>query len=241
MIEGAFSHLFGLGRRDRLPTSQEIADALHRALVSGTLLSPERVTLAPDTYTLWVHPDHVARLNELHLPQLLVEQIVQLAAYYGFRLERMPLLEIQPQETLLPSQVHVSATFRSELEQSTTIMPPVDQRVPASVPSAPAAHLLVDDRPFSLDLPLITVGRSRDNTLVLDDPHVSRSHAQLRRRGSGYTLFDVSSQAGVWVNGVSVRQHRLQSGDVIRIGKTTLVYVADEPGDAHGMTQTLEP
>jgi pSer/pThr/pTyr-binding forkhead associated (FHA) protein len=50
---------------------------------------------------------------------------------------------------------------------------------------------------------------------------------QLRLRFGSYTLFDMNSHAGVLVNDVPVREHRLQPGDVIRLGKTQLVYLED--------------
>ena len=80
-----------------------------------------------------------------------------------------------------------------------------------------------------LNSPIINIGRSRDNHIVLNDPYISRHHVQLRLRFGVYTLFDTQSQGGVLVNDVVVREHRLQPGDVIRIGKTQLVYFEDAP------------
>ena len=45
------------------------------------------------------------------------------------------------------------------------------------------------------------VGRSRDCDLVLDDPNVSRHHAELRQEGDGWAVADLGSTNGIKVNG----------------------------------------
>jgi pSer/pThr/pTyr-binding forkhead associated (FHA) protein len=57
---------------------------------------------------------------------------------------------------------------------------------------------------------------------VLDDPNVSRRHAQVRREGDAIFVVDLGSTNGTRVNGVPVREHRLVSGDVISVGTTAL-------------------
>ncbi|MBZ0288066.1 MAG: FHA domain-containing protein, partial [Anaerolineae bacterium] len=72
------------------------------------------------------------------------------------------------------------------------------------------------------------IGRSHENDVILDDQHVSRFHAQVRLRFGHYVIFDADSASGTFVNDVRVREHRLQTGDVIRIGGTSLVYMQDD-------------
>jgi pSer/pThr/pTyr-binding forkhead associated (FHA) protein len=64
---------------------------------------------------------------------------------------------------------------------------------------------------------------------VLDESTVSRTHAQIRLRFGHYVIFDTDSQTGTFVNNVRIREHRLRAGDVIRVGKTSLVYMEDDP------------
>lgn len=64
-----------------------------------------------------------------------------------------------------------------------------------------------------------TIGRTRDNQLLLDGQLVSRSHAVIERSVDGqYVLFDVDSTNGTWVNGRRVGRHGLNPGDQIHIG-----------------------
>ncbi len=85
------------------------------------------------------------------------------------------------------------------------------------------------DTTVEMTEPLVNLGRSRDNHVVLDDPYISRHHAQIRLRFGRYTLFDTQSQTGTYVNDSRVREHNLQTGDVIRMGKITMVYLEDDP------------
>jgi hypothetical protein len=62
------------------------------------------------------------------------------------------------------------------------------------------------------------IGRSRDADLMLDDPNVSRRHAELRRDEGGWTVADLASTNGVKVNGRRVAEQRLNPGDEITVG-----------------------
>lgn len=70
----------------------------------------------------------------------------------------------------------------------------------------------------------ITIGRSPENTLVLADPKVSRTHAEVRMVGPGrYRLSDLGSGNGTWLNGRRLAAPReLQNRDAIEIGTTSL-------------------
>jgi pSer/pThr/pTyr-binding forkhead associated (FHA) protein len=73
----------------------------------------------------------------------------------------------------------------------------------------------------------LTIGRSADNQLVLQDPQVSSHHAEIRPDAQGYVLTDLGSTNGSFVNEQRLppRTPRLLiSGDVIRIGTTSLSY-----------------
>ena len=80
---------------------------------------------------------------------------------------------------------------------------------------------------------VVTIGRDRGNDLSLpDDTKISRTHAQLQLGGGQWTLFDLGSSNGTKVNRRSVDKHPLRSGDLILLGATTLVYVADDDPNA---------
>lgn len=70
----------------------------------------------------------------------------------------------------------------------------------------------------------VLIGRSLDNTIVLNDQDVSRCHARIVHRDSGDVIVDTDSANGTWVNGERVRERPLRKGDTILLGSTVIVY-----------------
>ncbi|MFC4945474.1 FHA domain-containing protein [Pseudonocardia sp. GCM10023141] len=94
-----------------------------------------------------------------------------------------------------------------------------------------------------LDADRITVGRSAGNDIVLsDDSQVSRVHAILERFAGIWSVRDVSSRNGTFVNGSRVAgEARLGPGDELRIGRTRIVLRADRTADDPGLTEVPAP
>ena len=82
---------------------------------------------------------------------------------------------------------------------------------------------------FELSGQRLTVGRSADADIMLDDVTVSRHHAEFVADGEDWVLVDMGSLNGTYVNRRSIERHRLVSGEMIQIGKFRLQYLhADE-------------
>ena len=75
-----------------------------------------------------------------------------------------------------------------------------------------------------LDSERVVVGRSRECDITIDDPNVSRRHAELVRQDGAYWIVDLGSTNGVVVNGKRVERARLEHDDRIVIGKTELQF-----------------
>jgi hypothetical protein len=78
---------------------------------------------------------------------------------------------------------------------------------------------------FLLDQDVTTAGRHPDSDIFLDDVTVSRRHAEFRREGNGYTVHDVGSLNGTYVNREPIDFAPLSGGDEVQIGKFRLVYL----------------
>jgi pSer/pThr/pTyr-binding forkhead associated (FHA) protein len=78
---------------------------------------------------------------------------------------------------------------------------------------------------FLLDQDVTSAGRHPDSDIFLDDVTVSRRHAEFRREGSGYTVHDVGSLNGTYVNRERIDVAPLSGGDEVQIGKFRLVYL----------------
>ncbi|NJM65856.1 MAG: FHA domain-containing protein [Acaryochloris sp. RU_4_1] len=88
-------------------------------------------------------------------------------------------------------------------------------------------------REFSLTQNEVNLGRAPDNNLVLsDDLSVSRHHAQVKFSGNAYTVTDLNSSDGTYVNGIQLSPHTprtLVTGDQVRIGFYELIFSLTVP------------
>jgi pSer/pThr/pTyr-binding forkhead associated (FHA) protein len=71
----------------------------------------------------------------------------------------------------------------------------------------------------------MTIGRSPDAEVFLDDVTVSRNHALLVRRRDGLYIDDLGSLNGTYVNRRRIESHKLQNGDELQVGKYKLTYI----------------
>lgn len=77
---------------------------------------------------------------------------------------------------------------------------------------------------FKLGDKRLTIGRSPQCDIFLNDMTVSRMHASVYPCDSGYEISDEASFNGAWVNNNSVDTYLLADGDVVQIGAFCLVY-----------------
>jgi hypothetical protein len=79
---------------------------------------------------------------------------------------------------------------------------------------------------FPLEGERLTIGRSPDAEIFLDDVTVSRDHAVLVRRSGHWHLDDSGSLNGTYVNRRRIDSHKLEDGDELQVGKYKLTYLA---------------
>jgi hypothetical protein len=79
---------------------------------------------------------------------------------------------------------------------------------------------------YELNKGVITIGRDITNDIVINDPEVSRHHLRLTQGGGGYTIEDLGSTNGTFINGQRLTGARpLQPGETVGLGETvTLAY-----------------
>ena len=78
---------------------------------------------------------------------------------------------------------------------------------------------------FPIDEERMSIGRTPDAAVFLDDVTVSRNHALLVRRQDGLYVDDLGSLNGTYVNRRRIESHRLEEGDEIQVGKYKLSYL----------------
>jgi pSer/pThr/pTyr-binding forkhead associated (FHA) protein len=72
---------------------------------------------------------------------------------------------------------------------------------------------------YLLDASETKIGRDINNEICLDDITVSRSHAMISKSSDGYSVKDLGSLNGTYLNAVSVRDSKISNGDEIQVGK----------------------
>ena len=106
---------------------------------------------------------------------------------------------------------------------------PADSGVAESLP--PGSALLVVKRGpnagsrFLLDRPVTTAGRHPDSEIFLDDVTVSRRHVEFVREDNRFSVRDVGSLNGTYVNREPIDTAILSGGDEVQIGKFRLVFL----------------
>jgi predicted component of type VI protein secretion system len=94
------------------------------------------------------------------------------------------------------------------------------------------SHDLVDET--------VTIGRSPENSIHLEDVSVSGRHAELNLVGENFHLKDLNSTNGTLVNGEPITSVQLRGGDRIRFGKVEASYESDATGAAQPLPHLEE-
>ncbi|POX36316.1 hypothetical protein C3486_34250 [Streptomyces sp. Ru73] len=141
----------------------------------------------------------------------------------------------RPSETT--STISISGIEAYDAETTgQTPMPSLSPEAQAAVDALPlgSALLVVRRGPnsgsrFLLDSDLTTAGRHPQSDIFLDDVTVSRSHVEFRRgQDGGFTVTDVGSLNGTYVNRERIDSVPLANGDEVQIGKFRLVFYASQ-------------
>lgn len=240
LIEGTFTNLFG----KRLRPS-EIALELARVMENNSQNSPtnDGDPIVPNDYTIYLNNTIQQKLLAKHpnLQGTLAHYISDFAVQAGFAVMHEVNVKVLPDENLKAHEIVIKPAHTHALNRSTAAMKRVV--LPDVQNVTLGAQLMVDlGRIIPLEKPIINIGRNPENHIMIDDIAVSRHHVQLRFIDDCYMLFDAQSTSGTFVNGVQVKEHRLQSGDLIRIGDTKILYTVDDKHtDETGQTQAFDP
>jgi signal transduction histidine kinase len=93
---------------------------------------------------------------------------------------------------------------------------------------------------FELQGKSVGLGRDGSNTIRLHDNEVSRRHAEVRRGDDGFKVVDLGSANGTLVNGKTVAEGKLRTGDQLRLGQTVLLFQDSGSGTGKGLTARVD-
>jgi FHA domain-containing protein len=208
-----------------------IVEKLTVAMQSNTLTRTDGVRLAPNAYTLLARGESLPRWQDPRLLETLVEVLKFRGEAAGLQFSTPPTLTLAEDSSLPAGDFKLVASHKVESMAETRNMKTDSEDLPEEDGTLPeSAFLIVEGvKVFPLKEAVVNLGRRLDNTLVIDDPRVSRNHAQLRAIKGRYVLFDLNSTGGTFVNGQRANQTVLYPGDVISLAGVALIFGQDNP------------
>jgi hypothetical protein len=138
----------------------------------------------------------------------------------------------KPAEPSAPVEVEFATSVRPRPEDDTKeIVSPKAVQYLGHVGKVTVSRLNLvvggQETSFPLTRDTYTLGRHRNNDVVISDPKVSSFHARLDRSPDGFVVVDLKSRNGTYVNGQRIESAQLKTGDEIRLGTAQLAYKVD--------------
>jgi hypothetical protein len=146
--------------------------------------------------------------------------------------QKVPVVS-RTQKAPVPVDVEFVTPVRGTAVQDDTkeIVSPLAVQYQADVRHVTVSRLVLlqdgQETSFPLTRDTYTVGRHRNNDIVIADPKVSSFHARIDRTPDGFRLVDLKSRNGSFVNGKRVDSTVLRTADELRLGTAKLLYKID--------------
>ena len=232
LVEGAFSRAF----KSRVQPV-ELARKLAKEMEEHRQVSISRVYV-PNEYSVFLSPQDREQFEhyEAALTKELSDYLLEHARDEGLALVTRPVVSFKTDERLGVGEFGIQAQLVAPPEEEggepqpagfghTMVYSPENEARELAEPAAAGRALLVGaDKRTVLSGERVRLGRSRDCDVVIDDPNVSRRHAEVRRVEGGWVVADLGSTNGVKVNGRRVGEAKLSPGDEITLGLARLTF-----------------
>jgi len=223
------------GRRVEDVIVQKLATAIQQ-----NSIAEGEATIIPDVYTLALNPETAKTWVDEKLLTVILNSIVLVAQEAGFKFTISPTVTVTTDERIQLNDVEVLTSHRIETMAETNATPLDTGSLEAATEKIPENSFLIVEgvKIYPLSLSVVNIGRRLDNQLVIDDPRVSRNHAQLRAIKGRFVVFDLNSTGGTFVNGQRTSQSVLYPGDVISLAGVALIFGQDNPPPRPDMKNT---
>jgi len=222
-IEGS-SMIFPWGSRQ-----SHLCSRLVEALKNSLKEDEDGRLVAPSVFTLFMCAEnHAFWEKRQNLFVSLASALQDAARESEISFQYPPVIHLAVDENLMPDELEITAEEPQSRVGSTAaliITPEKPDDAPDPLPAN--AFLILNGSNIPLRLAVVNIGRRLDNHVIVDDPRVSRAHAQLRAVRGRYLIFDLNSTGGTFINGNRITRGFLCPGDVISLAGVPLVYGED--------------
>ncbi|CAN5606831.1 DUF3662 and FHA domain-containing protein [soil metagenome] len=237
-----FEHFFervmeeSVGRIFRSPIQPaEIGRRLERAMESNQVVSVDGI-IVPNDYKVEMNPQDMVIFADF-VPVLcrqMEEWLIDLANTRSYGFIDHVRVQIAGDENVNRRQIFVESDIKelpnfSQAEQD-EIQKTEVMRIVQTTGNIPPKLLKFIEGDYVgstiiVRRPLLQIGRSLDNDIVLESAEVSRHHARLEYRGESFHILDLGSTNGTSLNGRPVSDSALSHGDRITFGNITLEFL----------------
>ncbi|MBI3163068.1 MAG: DUF3662 domain-containing protein [Anaerolineales bacterium] len=213
---------------------KKVEDAIAQKLAAAIQkngIASEGAIVIPDVYTLVLNPETASAWADKNLVTVILHSISAVAREAGFKFTIAPTVSVATDESIPKNDVEILTSHRIEAMAETNATPLENEDNDKSGDKIPDNSFLIVEgvKIFPLNMSVVNIGRRLDNQLVIDDPRVSRNHAQLRAIKGRFVVFDLNSTGGTFVNGQRTSQSVLYPGDVISLAGVALIFGQDNP------------
>lgn len=213
-VQGAFAKAF---KSEVQPI--ELASALRREADTAAAVVARDRTLVPNVYLISLGPSDHGRIESWE--DTLTDELVDAVELHG-----------RQQRYAFVGPVSVRLEVDDELDtgvfriRSARVKGTVVPAATAATATAARPVLDVDGRRYQLTGARTVLGRGSEADIVIDDPGVSRQHAEIRVDGGSAVLRDLGSTNGTFVDGERAGTLPLVDGSTITVGRTRITFTS---------------
>ena len=215
-----------------LKLEDRVIQHLATAVRENVIQKKDEDAIAPNVFTLIVATDTSPMWKEQGTIEALKNIITTAGKDVGLKFATQPTITITTDDNFSPEEVRVIASHKLEpVAETLGMQTSLYNEEPGEGDNIPEnAFLIIEGvKVHQLTETVVNIGRRLENQLVIDDPRVSRNHAQLRAIKGRFVLFDLNSTGGTFVNGQRTSQTVLYPGDVISLAGVALIFGQDNP------------
>lgn len=203
-----------------------IARRLTEALKNHESLS-ETAGVMPHNFILIVHPTIMEQWQkEARLMEGLTKIFRLATSEAGVKFDSAPTIALSSSDEISPDDLLVKVSGEDVAETQNARQ---EGQAEEDVQTKTAFLIIGGTKVYTIDQLVINIGRRLDNQVVIDDPRVSRYHAQIRFVRGKFVIFDLNSTGGTYVNGQRTTQSVLYPGDVISLAGLPIIFGQDAP------------